>query len=143
MLKGFHSYLGVSSVITSELMGIWQGLKISKDLGMNKIIIESDSKLALLLIRKPDQNWHWKLHTLLSKILALCSHREIRFAHIYREGNSVADCLASLGLKNRSSIIYVLAEIPVRARQLAFSDKIGLAYVRKVFVSSFPPSSFS
>ena len=101
-------------------------------MGLNKVIIESDSKAALLLIKKPYQRWHWKLNTLLSKILVLCEDREIRLTHIYREGNAVADELARIAISSRLSRILDPVDLPIRVRQLAYSDKSGLAYVRRV-----------
>lgn len=47
ILLGFQSFIGHASVIYSELLGIWQGLNISKIRRMDNVIIESDSKLAI------------------------------------------------------------------------------------------------
>lgn len=60
MLIGFQSSFVAYSVVYTALVGIWQGLKISKDMGLQKIIIESDSMTALQLIQKSNQQWHWR-----------------------------------------------------------------------------------
>lgn len=121
-------------MLKAELMGIWQGLQISKEMGINHLIIESDSEVALHIIQKPKQDWNWELHILLSKIIQLCNNREVRLAHIFREGNSLVDALANLALSQTSLVIYQPADLPIRARQLAYHDKNGLFYVRRFLI---------
>lgn len=103
-------------------------------MGFNKVLVETDYKLALLLILKADQSWNWKLDILLSKILHICNHREVRFAHLYREGNSVVDALAKDALREVNSTMFDPTDLPIIVRQLAYNDKVGLAYIRRINV---------
>lgn len=100
-------------------------------MGLQNVIVETDSKLAVQLIFKPYHLWHWKLVTILLKIVHLCKDRHVKFKHVFRESNQVADFLAASALKDRDSKFYNLGELPIKARQLAYNDKNGLTYLRK------------
>lgn len=130
ILRGFKSYIGRASILYAELTGIWQGLKISKDMGLHNVMIKSDSKVALLLLSKDLPNWHWSLFNLILKILRLCNNRNIKLGHIFREGNQVADWFAKSALSTRESTIFDPGDCPIRVRQIAYGDKMGMAYVR-------------
>lgn len=132
ILKGYQSYLGNASILYAELVRIWQGLKISKQLGFNNVVVESDSKIALVLLVKGRPPWHWSLVNLVVKIKDLCEGTVIHLVHIYREGNVVADAFAKDALLTRRSVEYEPGDCPIRVRQLSYSDKRGLAYVRKL-----------
>lgn len=80
ILKGFQAYIGPASVIYAELVGIWHGLKVSKELRKDNVIVETDSMVAIQLIHKKVLSWHWKLTNILSKIVDLCSNRNIIFS---------------------------------------------------------------
>lgn len=58
ILKGYQSFIGRSSVIYVEFVGIWQGLHMCQEWGLHQVSIESDSKLALQLIAKVQQDWN-------------------------------------------------------------------------------------
>ena len=130
ILKCFQTYLGETSVLYAELLGIWQGLKTCTDLSLRNVIIESDSQVAILLIQSKNKNWHWKLSILLEKILQLCANLCVRLVHVYREGNAAADWLANEALRAEASIMYDPGEVPTKVRQIAYTDKWGLAYLR-------------
>lgn len=132
MLKGFQSSFVASSVVYAKLVWIWQVLKLSKDMGLQKMMIESDSMLALQLIQSTSQQWHWTTQTILLTILHLCTDREVRMTHILREGNSIVDALAKMALDQNSSQIYEPENLPISIRQLAYRDKVGKPYIRKV-----------
>ena len=130
ILHAFQDFIGRVSIIMAELTGIWKGLKMSKDLGYNNVMIETDSKVALLLLSKDNPHWHWKLVPLILKILRLCNGRNIKLRHVYREGNQAADWFASTALNTRVSSTFGPGEIPMQVRKIAYGDKHGWPYIR-------------
>lgn len=65
--------------------------------------VETDSKVAMTLIQSVKQHWNWKLVILLSMITRLIEKMNASISHIYREGNSAADSLATGALVRRVS----------------------------------------
>ncbi|KHN48299.1 hypothetical protein glysoja_007968 [Glycine soja] len=50
-LEGFAGYCGFTTKLNAELLAIYNGLRIAKERGFVSIICESDSKVALDLIK--------------------------------------------------------------------------------------------
>ncbi|KAG4970530.1 hypothetical protein JHK82_036218 [Glycine max] len=50
-LEGFAGYCGFTTNLNAELLAIYNGLRIAKERGFVSIICESDSKVALDLIK--------------------------------------------------------------------------------------------
>ena len=132
ILKAFQACIGHFSVAYSELVGIWKGIDLSKRMGFSNVILESDSQVALAMIKRPYGQWNWKLCNLISKILYLCRGMNISMIHIYREGNAAADWLACDSLKRRVSRDIDPGDVPVPVRQFAYADKRGIPYLRTV-----------
>lgn len=131
ILRGFQAYIGQASILYAELTGIWLGLKFSQEMGFNNVIIESDSKVVVLLITKTKPYWHWSLVNIISKIIRLCQNRYIKMSHVFREGNKIADEFAKAALASRTTLVLEPGEYPILVRQIAYGDKNGLAYIRK------------
>lgn len=125
ILKGFQSFIGTSSILYAELIGIWQALKINHFMGFNRVIVESDSMVALRIIAKHNQK-NWRLVILLSKIIHLHAHRVVKFDHIYKWRITLNIVLAS-----QQSLIFEPGDYPIHVRQMACSDKSGRAYIRR------------
>lgn len=92
-------------------------------MGLHNIIIESDSKVALILILKTSREFHWSLTILLDNISQLCVNRNVKFCHIFREGNSIADHLSNVVVVVKSGKVYDPGD---------YQDKRGVAYLRKI-----------
>ncbi|KAK1266749.1 hypothetical protein QJS04_geneDACA016665 [Acorus gramineus] len=84
-----------NSINQLELMAIGQSIKMALELGFPKLWVESDSKVALLWITSCNIV-PWKVRRLINSIKEDCiKFSSIKFSHIHREGNSLADLLAS------------------------------------------------
>ncbi|KAK0586532.1 hypothetical protein LWI29_008529 [Acer saccharum] len=94
---GFAMKIGTGSVLEAELWGILEGLNLVWQRGFRRVIVESDSKIAVDLLNNPAPT----LHPLLSIIQACQSFFEYDWScfilYVFRESNRVADRLASLG----------------------------------------------
>ncbi|XP_019161178.1 PREDICTED: uncharacterized protein LOC109157793 [Ipomoea nil] len=71
---------------------------MAKDLGIAKLIVENDSKALIDDIRATQRDHGFSTNTLWRCLCEASYFQEIEFAHIYREGNVVADKLASTAL---------------------------------------------
>ncbi|CAN1743736.1 Putative ribonuclease H protein At1g65750 [Linum perenne] len=96
-LYAFCANLGNCSIMRAELQGIINGLRIAWDNGFRRVDARTDSQAIFTLIREDRSATHQhavdidKLRELLQR------DWEVTISHIYREGNSVADYLATLG----------------------------------------------
>ncbi|KAJ1427765.1 Ribonuclease H domain [Sesbania bispinosa] len=94
---GFYGSLDQADVIEAELVGIYQGLRLCRQLGIAIVHCQSDSKVAV----------HWVLEgvapshrygnpvELIRRLLSLPWDASIQ--HVLREGNGCADILAKKG----------------------------------------------
>ena len=98
MIFGFQSYLGKVSILEAELMGIQLGLQEALEHRLENVIIESDSKVSLMLVQKRVKVSQWKLFPCLQKIKDYVESMSVVFMHVYREGNYAADFLANQAL---------------------------------------------
>ena len=81
----------------AEFTALEEGLQSCINLGISKLIIEGDSQIILNALRNRATP-NWILNSRLLEVLSLLDKfEEIKFCHIYREGNSKADILANLG----------------------------------------------
>lgn len=105
ILRGYKSYLERSTILYAELEGIWQGLQVNREMGYAIVVLESDSKVALILLSKGKPSWHWSLVNIIAKIISLYFNRNIKLVHVYREG--IADAFAKDALVTRCSLIFL------------------------------------
>lgn len=117
ILKAYQAYIGQSSIIYAELVGIWMGLNCCR-MGYDHIVVDTDSKVALSMLRRKFRQWNWKFSSLMAKSLRLCEGKQIRFQHAYRESNSAADWLAKDALKRRTTQDFDSGNIPIPVRRI-------------------------
>lgn len=98
---GFFEFIGTQSNIYAELQAICTGLSLCIQLNLARVWIETDSKVAILLISQ--QGGHWSYQHILTKIRNLLKMIEYRISHIFREGNAVADRLANLAVEQKTA----------------------------------------
>ena len=84
---------GLCTLLT-EVMAIRSGLILAEKLGCIKIIIESDSMLALEGICDPNAYMGTDVPIIAEGSLMAMEFASIDFVHCSREANMVADCLA-------------------------------------------------
>lgn len=117
--------LGGCTIITAELLAIFQGIKLALDNGYNQIIIESDSKEAVDYLRRGIIT-SCAFSTLLSDIFRLMSVMEdIKIVHVYREANKVADALAKWGL-NQETPTHYFDVVPDFCKTVLLADRAGM-----------------
>ncbi|CAL1380726.1 unnamed protein product [Linum trigynum] len=133
-LGGFCCKIGTGSAILAELWGIHQGLIMAWKQGTQFLILETDSKLAIDLIRNREDPAH-PHSTILAAIRRLLSQNwVVQLVHTYREGNRVADWLS------KHSLVYPfgtceLTSPPRELERLLREDIIGVSFSRRVILS--------
>ncbi|KAF7800797.1 putative ribonuclease H protein [Senna tora] len=128
-LFGFSKKIGASSALHAEIWSIWTAMKIAKDKDLPRIIIETDSKLALDLLLKNDDTCH-PLSGLVRKIKVLLQDDwMINFSHIFREGNRVANALACHGHSASSPFVY-FESAPSFCKGILLDDCKGTGFPR-------------
>ena len=93
-------YLGITTNNVAEYRGMILGLKICIENKIKNIVVKGDS---LLVIKQMKGEYKVKAPNLLplyNEAKDLIKHLEVKFVHIPREYNTVADELANLSLKN-------------------------------------------
>ncbi|XP_019199802.1 PREDICTED: uncharacterized protein LOC109193400 [Ipomoea nil] len=94
--KGFAYNIGRCSAKAEEAWGVLQGLRVAKDFGASRIIVECDSKATMESLCEKE-GWRSQCHN----IGRLCMREalglvEVRYTHVFREQNRVADKLATM-----------------------------------------------
>ncbi|KAL6575587.1 hypothetical protein OROHE_000964 [Orobanche hederae] len=122
-------FIGVQTNTFAELHGIWRGLQLCRDRGLDNIWVEVDSAIAIKLIHNKSTA-QWQAQTLITKILKLLENFNYRLSHIYREGNSVADFLANPGCDHRDFFCSDGRDLSGRILGLIRLDKMCIPYIR-------------
>ncbi|CAI0418218.1 unnamed protein product [Linum tenue] len=130
-LGAFVMNLGGGTITRAELMGIRQGLQVAWDLGVRKAVLRSDSKSAVELIASATTSSpHFQL---VSQVRRLINQEwEVRVEHTYREGNVVADYLASTGYNLLVGVHIVSVPSPMMQHWLLF-DLVGSVTPRLIY----------
>lgn len=89
---GFSCNIGTCSIMHAELYGIWFGMKLAIDHGVQRIYI--DSRSAWALIEKGCKRHH-PCAPIIHDITSMKSQfAQVRWSHVFREANACADTLA-------------------------------------------------
>ncbi|CAN1770672.1 Putative ribonuclease H protein At1g65750 [Linum perenne] len=95
-IHAFTANMGDCSITRAEICAIVQGMKLAWDLGIRKLLIQSDSEAAVAILRREDTNHQHAI--LVSEFMELRSRSwDISITHVFREANCGADYLANLG----------------------------------------------
>lgn len=96
--RGFPHSISVNIITVAELNGILTALSIVEYLGVERLILESDSLTVVKLV-KLGVYMHHPHVVLINHICAkLCNHVDSYVVrHVFREANCVADYLSKLG----------------------------------------------
>ncbi|GLT62320.1 hypothetical protein SLA2020_349680 [Shorea laevis] len=130
-ILGFSHHVGHTSSLAAELWAIRDGLSIALSKGFNKIVLETDSKIAMALIDKCNCDYH-SLGTLVTDCRILLGHiPDLQIKHIYREANAVADQLAKKGAKSTNHFV-MYNSCPTDLGHILYSDIIGNLFPRTV-----------
>ena len=132
-LFGFSRNLGTSNVLWTELWAIQSMLQLAWNRRVPKLLVESDSAVAIKLVNEGCNN----LHPYASLVLHIRAWKErdwvLQFGHVYREANRVADCLANLACSLPDGT-HVYEDAPACCRDLVFFDCMGTSFPRSIRV---------
>lgn len=121
--------LGQDSVATVEMWGIWHGLQIAWNRGFRNILVESGSLLVINWILDGCERYH-PCDNLRRSILSLPGQDgEVRFNHVLREANQVADKMANFG-HNADSDVVIFYFAPPFICLCLDADKAGISFLR-------------
>ena len=106
MVINFSWGLGQRTNNTAEILAIWQGLKQAKRLSIKKLVIIGDSRIIIqALIKKKAPNsmelahYHWKI------INQMKTFEEVKFYHVLRNLNHLADQEANNGVELSKGVL--------------------------------------
>jgi ribonuclease HI len=126
---GFIAYVGVSEILKAELLALLFGLRLCWERGVRRLVVRSDSQLALQLVKHGCGPFHASraVVTLIKEVL----DRDwvVILEHTLREGNAVADLLAKMGA-HAASRLQVLDSPPPAALPLLADDHRGTLFLR-------------
>nr|XP_009766397.1 PREDICTED: uncharacterized protein LOC104217776 [Nicotiana sylvestris] len=98
--------------------------------GFTNVVIETDSTIARLIIIQ-EVSAPWAVDTIVRKIITLLSDKQIRFSHVYKEGNAVADSLAKYTIDEEiSGTFEEFHQLHAQARKLINIDKTQIPSFR-------------
>ncbi|KAK9008347.1 hypothetical protein V6N11_075245 [Hibiscus sabdariffa] len=119
-MLGYSKRIGVCSVLESELWRLFEGLVSAWSLRIRCLIVETDSLEAYRLVTNPTVTGGG--FTLLAFIVELASHNwEIRFRHVHRGGNVLADRMAKMALDS-DLIVHRFLDPPLDCSGLVVED---------------------
>ncbi|OVA15187.1 Ribonuclease H domain [Macleaya cordata] len=128
IIAAFHSSYGQGTNNLAESRALLDGLAMCRQLDISRILVNVDSKLVVSWFQNKCQV-PWTLLHWWHKIRELAEGLDIAVVHVYRELNTLADFMASLGLESNIDRLF-LSDFPTRLEGLARLDRIGIPYVR-------------
>ncbi|GKV02365.1 hypothetical protein SLEP1_g14812 [Rubroshorea leprosula] len=126
---GYARNIGFSSPLAAELWAIRDGLVLAIQRGFHNLIVESDSKVAVLLLTKGCVSTHPHSTLILDCRMLMQKIHQIHLVNIVRERNMCADQLAKMGMPLSSSFC-IFEFCPPAVAGLCLADAYGAQYVR-------------
>ncbi|GLU17301.1 hypothetical protein SLE2022_336770 [Rubroshorea leprosula] len=126
---GYARNIGFSSPLAAELWAIRDGLVLAIQRGFHNLIVESDSKVAVLLLTKGCVSTHPHSTLILDCRMLMQKIHQIHLVNIVRERNMCADQLAKMGMSLSSSFC-IFEFCPPAVAGLCLADAYGVQYVR-------------
>ncbi|BFG29433.1 hypothetical protein CerSpe_157060 [Prunus speciosa] len=94
-VTGFTVNLGKGQILEAEIWGLFFGLKLAAEKGIHNLVVEMDSAIAVQLFQRSGTPSSHPLAGVLSDCRRFAEQLgNCGVNHVYREQNSVADCLA-------------------------------------------------
>lgn len=95
LVHGFSYYYGIGTSLMAETRALLDGLRMGEKSGLPITVIYSDSMTLCSLIQS-NKHPPWRICYWWEEIKAIIDRNQWSLQHTYREGNCVADTLASL-----------------------------------------------
>lgn len=105
---GFSFFFGQGNNMQAEARALITGLDLASQLGIPLSCIELDAQVLLHFIHTGNSPWNLVYLTRSCKSLLSPS---CNLSHIFREGNKVADSLASFAHAHRDSMVFYSEEL--------------------------------
>lgn len=131
LISGFAINSGIQSNNFAEFMGLLQGLRIVRFLGLLRVEIEMDSKVVIDWLKKKRCGL-WYLENYWEELLRLLDGLVFHFKHVYRESNSLADGFARLGVDGVNKTWNNSSDLPRFLRGIFRLDKSGCSSIRSI-----------
>lgn len=128
VLLAFNHYYGISNSIIAEARALLDGINYARTTGSTATNIECDSQTLVHIINKK-ATCPWSILSYVREIWRLLTPTD-SIIHIYREGNTVADSLASLACRLKCNAFYSSSELPPLIKGAIRLDKLGMPSVR-------------
>ncbi|PNX85515.1 ribonuclease H, partial [Trifolium pratense] len=123
----FTVNLCINTAFHAELIGVMFAMEIAFEKGWWNLWVETDSLMVTLAFNTPDMV-PWYLRNRWLNCLHISKSMNFIISHIFREGNSLADKLASLGLHSNSFIWH--SQLPSEAIPAYNQNRFGLPLFR-------------
>ncbi|CAN1131022.1 Putative ribonuclease H protein At1g65750, partial [Linum perenne] len=131
-VSAFTANMGDCSITRAEMGAIVQGMKLAWNLGIRKLLVQSDSKAAIAILQNKETNHQHAI--LVSEFRELFSRRwDVSLAHVFREANFCADYLANLGHRLYFGLHLLPQPDPALTHWLRF-DLFGIASPRVISI---------
>lgn len=91
---GYNGSCGVCSIFSAEAWGVLKGIQLAANIGIQNLIVESDSKDIIECLNNVSTRDNWEQNIICECIDRAKLFNSIEFIHIFREGNQVADRMA-------------------------------------------------
>ncbi|XP_019177180.1 PREDICTED: uncharacterized protein LOC109172476 [Ipomoea nil] len=110
-------------------LGVLYGLRIARECGVTKLLVESDSKTLIDALRGEASEQESGCNIIWRCLREAEIMQELSFVHVLREGNKVVDFLAREAFTHQVGF-RALTEAPDEAQELIRHDQMGAAFVR-------------
>ncbi|XP_042944711.1 uncharacterized protein LOC122278598 [Carya illinoinensis] len=130
VIGGFVHTYGHATNTIAECRAVYDGLWLCRQLNVWDVLVESDSVVIVGWLASGICKY-WFLWNFWEEVKIMVRELNVRFRHIYREANMVADFLTKQGSQSLMSDFNDASSIHGRIRGSIRLDKIGLPYLRK------------
>ena len=120
--------LGVCFAFEAELMGFVIAIEKASEWNWSNLWVETDSTYLVHLFNSGVGRIPWRFRNRWLRAVKMASNMNVTISHIYREGNCVADKLASRASSSQNQIWWM--GISDNLTPLAYRDHIDLPYFR-------------
>ncbi|XP_031125131.1 uncharacterized protein LOC116027569 [Ipomoea triloba] len=122
-VEGFTYHIGRCSVAEAEAWGVLQGLRMAAHKGISNLIVESDSKVTINQLRGTHQSLGQHNNIIGRCISVAQTFGAIRFTHVLRDQNCLADAMAKKALSTNSGVV-TWSETPNELASLVLHDRL-------------------
>ncbi|MCI24591.1 putative non-LTR retroelement reverse transcriptase [Trifolium medium] len=131
-LGGFANFIGQGNAYLAELWGVFEGLKIARNLKFSAVELNVDSREVVNVIRG-EGGGNLQGSALVYKIRRLLKKLdwEVVVHHSYREANQCADALANIGVSSRIRSRF-FETCPTQLNHVFLADIMGITTPRLV-----------